>query len=228
MNAPRGRAPDSNPDPTPATPPSTAPDPTPATPPDSTPAPAPSTAPPERTVRLVLVAPAMNAALREARFDDDSPVEPVRAEPLRLRQTRTLISPSARCRGTAEALGLPGVVPEPALAGCAMGRWRGRSLDELAAEEPESVAAWLSDPDAAPHGGESLSALWTRVAAWLDALEPGTLWAVAEPDVIRSAVAHALGAPGTAFWRLDVRPLSYVELTGRAGRWNVGIGSRLT
>ncbi|WP_329625641.1 histidine phosphatase family protein [Streptomyces sp. NBC_01255] len=172
----------------------------------------------------------MNAALREARFDDGSPVEePVSVAPVRLgRSARMLTSPSPRCRGTAELLGLTGAVPEPALAGCAMGRWRGRRLDELAAEEAESVAAWLSDPDATPHGGESLSSLWARVGAWMDALEPGTLWAVAEPDVIRAAAAHALGAPEAAFWRLDVRPRSSVELTGRSGRWNVAIGSVLS
>lgn len=184
--------------------------------------------PPERTVRLTLVAPAMNAALREARFDDGSPVEPENPVRMRLgRSVRLLTSPSPRCRGTAELLGLTGAVPEPALAGCAMGRWRGRRLDELAAEEPESVAAWLADPDAVPHGGESLRSLWDRVGAWMDALEPGAVWAVAEADVIRAAAAHALGAPETAFWRLDVRPRSSVELTGRSGRWNVGIGSAL-
>ncbi|MEU7516292.1 histidine phosphatase family protein [Streptomyces sp. NPDC042898] len=180
-------------------------------------------------MRLVLVAPAMNAALREARFDDGSPVDPASADPVCLgRSVRVLTAPSPRCRGTAELLHVPGAVPEPALAGCEMGRWRGRRLNELAAEEPESVAAWLADPDAVPHGGESLRSLWDRVAAWMDGLAPGTVWAVAEPDVIRAAVAHALGAPGAAFWRLDVRPRSSVELTGRSGRWNVGIGSVLS
>ncbi|MFB7355025.1 histidine phosphatase family protein [Streptomyces gardneri] len=180
-------------------------------------------------MRLVLVAPAMSAAQREARFDDGSAVEPVRADPVCLgRSARVLTSPSPRCRGTAELLGLTGAEEVAALAGCSMGRWRGRSLDELAAEEAESVAAWLSDPDATPHGGESLRALRARVADWLGALESGRVWAVVEPDVIRAAVAHAVGAPEAAFWRLDVRPLSSVELTGRAGRWNVGLGSVLS
>ncbi|WP_329118700.1 histidine phosphatase family protein [Streptomyces sp. NBC_01353] len=177
------------------------------------------------TVRIALIAPAMNAALREARFDDDGPVEPVRADPPRLAPgVRVVSSPSGRCRQTAEALGLTEAAPVAALAGCAMGRWRGRSLDELTAEEPESVAAWLSDPDAAPHGGESLRALRTRVAGWLDTLEAGTVWAVAEPDVIRAAVVHTLGAPDATFWRLDVRPLATVHLSGRNGRWNLRLG----
>ncbi|MEV5971768.1 histidine phosphatase family protein [Streptomyces sp. NPDC051921] len=181
------------------------------------------------TVHLALVAPAMNKALREARFDDDGPLEPLRnrsVSPLcPARRMRLLRSPSVRCEGTAGLLGHPDVPAEPALAGCAMGRWRGRSLDELAAEEPESVAAWLSDPAAAPHGGESLRELRVRVADWMDALEPGTVLAFAEPDVIRAAVAHALGAPEAVFWRLDVRPLERIELSGRSGRWNVRLGT---
>ncbi|MFE1378632.1 histidine phosphatase family protein [Streptomyces sp. NPDC058740] len=181
-----------------------------------------------QTVRLTLIAPAMTAALREARFDDEGPVEPVAAGPLALPAgVRVVSSPSGRCRATAGALGLgPGDFRvEEALASCAMGRWRGRRLDELAAAEPESVAAWLADPAAAPHGGESLGELRARVAAWLDALEPGAVRAFAEPDVIRAAVGHALGAPDSAFWRLDVRPLYAVELSGRAGRWNVLLGA---
>lgn len=180
------------------------------------------------TVRLTLLSPAMTAALREARFDDSGPVEAVAAGPLTLPAgVRVVGSPSGRCLATARALGLDpaSVRAEPALAGCAMGRWQGRRLDELTAAEPESVAAWLADPAAAPHGGESLRELRARVAGWLDALEPGPVHAFAEPDVIRAAVTHALGAPDSAFWRLDVRPLHAVELSGRAGRWNVRLGA---
>ncbi|MFF6775518.1 histidine phosphatase family protein [Streptomyces sp. NPDC012637] len=197
---------------------------------------------PPTTVRLSLVAPAMNAALREARFDDAGPVElpPTGLSPLCLAsRVRVVSSPSGRCRATAEALGLSAYEVEPALAGCAMGRWRGRRLDELATEEPESVAAWLGDPAAVPHGGESLRELRSRVAAWMEGLgtpaatqaagAPGsvTVWAVAEPDVIRAAVAHALGSPEETFWRLDVRPLQCVELSGRTGRWNLRLGAPL-
>ncbi|MFJ9577605.1 histidine phosphatase family protein [Streptomyces sp. NPDC101191] len=181
------------------------------------------------TVRLALIAPAMNRGLREARFDDAGPLEPPRdgsVAPLCPGpRVRLLRSPSPRCAHTAALLGHADVAAEPALAGCAMGRWRGRSLDELSAGEPESVAAWLSDPAAAPHGGESLRELRARVADWMDALEPGTVIAFAEADVIRAGVAHALGAPEAVFWRLDVRPLERVELSGRSGRWNVRLGA---
>ncbi|WP_030394040.1 histidine phosphatase family protein [Kitasatospora purpeofusca] len=137
------------------------------------------------------------------------------------------VSPSARCRRTAEELGLADAVAEPELRGCAAGRWRGRTLDEVAAEEPEALMAWLADPAAAPHGGESVRQLCARVAGWLDGTAAGLtgrVLVVAEPDAVRAAAVHALGVPDQAFRRLDVPPLAVVELTGRAGRWNLRLG----
>ncbi|MFD5204753.1 histidine phosphatase family protein, partial [Streptomyces sp. NPDC058375] len=52
--------------------------------------------------------------------------------------------------------------------------------------------------------------------------------AVAETAVVRAAVVHALRLPSEAFWRLDVAPLTLTELSGRSGRWNVGLGRPLT
>ncbi|MFF7592405.1 histidine phosphatase family protein [Kitasatospora purpeofusca] len=137
------------------------------------------------------------------------------------------VSPSARCRRTAEELGLADPVAEPELRGCAAGRWRGRTLDEVAAEEPEALMAWLADPAAAPHGGESVRQLCARVAGWLDGTAAGLtgrVLVVAEPDAVRAAAVHALGVPDQVFRRLDVPPLAVVELTGRAGRWNLRLG----
>ncbi|MFB7377159.1 histidine phosphatase family protein, partial [Kitasatospora purpeofusca] len=137
------------------------------------------------------------------------------------------VSPSARCRRTAEELGLADAVAQPELRGCAAGRWRGRTLDEVAAEEPEALMAWLADPAAAPHGGESVRQLCARVAGWLDGTAAGLtgrVLVVAEPDAVRAAAVHALGVPDQVFRRLDVPPLAVVELTGRAGRWNLRLG----
>jgi len=38
-------------------------------------------------------------------------------------------------------------------------------VDEVQAQEPEAVAEWMHDPEAAPHGGESIVSLIGRVAA---------------------------------------------------------------
>ncbi len=81
----------------------------------------------------------------------------------------------------------------------------------------------MSDPGACPHGGESLSALIARVAAWMQeqAAVDGRAIAVTHGGVVRAAVVHALGAPAPSAWRIDVAPLSVTELHARDGRWTV-------
>jgi broad specificity phosphatase PhoE len=185
------------------------------------------------TTRVMLISPAAGEAQREVRFDDDGPLGEEGARRARAAAgalpaaSHTLASPSQRCRRTAAELGL--TAPEPAPAGCAMGRWRGRTLAEVARTEPEAVAAWLTDPGFTGHGGESLRQLCDRTGDWLTGLAAGSgrVLAVVEPDVVRVAALCALGAPVEAFWRLDVRPLTVTELSGRSGRWNLGLGRAL-
>ncbi|MFI1455374.1 histidine phosphatase family protein [Streptomyces roseus] len=113
------------------------------------------------------------------------------------------------------------------LSGPDTGEWAGRTLDEVSAEDPASVQRWLSDPEFAPPGGESVSALIARVGAALDGLPPGTHRPVVEQAVVRAGVVHALELPAAAFWRLDVRPDTTTTLTGRLGRWNLQLGRPL-
>ncbi|MFE9860736.1 histidine phosphatase family protein [Streptomyces sp. NPDC005780] len=183
----------------------------------------------------MLISPGMNAALREARFAGDAPLDDSGRRPARAAAgsvpvaDRWLRGPSRRCRGTAEALGLRPDT-EHALRDWEMGRWSGARLSEVSADEPEGVAAWLADPSAAPHGGESLLELCARVGAWLDSPHgdgTGRILGVVEPAVIRAAVVHALALPPLAFWRLDVAPLTVTELSGRSGRWNLRCGRPL-
>ncbi|WP_405775110.1 histidine phosphatase family protein [Streptomyces sp. NBC_00859] len=186
------------------------------------------------TVRVMLISPARSTALREVRFDDEGPLDESGARRAALAADavpgadRQLAAPDARCRETAAALGLR-ARPEPALRGWDLGRWRGRTLAELAEREPEAVAEWLADPAASPHGGESLRGLRERAGGWLERLagSGGRVAAVAGPAVVRAAVLHALALPDEAFWRLDAAPLTLTELSGRAGRWNLRIGRPL-
>ncbi|MGA5499754.1 histidine phosphatase family protein [Streptomyces umbrinus] len=204
------------------------------------------------TSRVMLISPAMSAALREARFDDGCPVDPAG---LRLAEAaagslpaadQVLVSPTVRCRETAAALGLDAlaVTEPPELAGLDVGRWRGATLAEVSGDEPEAVGRWLTDPSSAPHGGESVAGLCERVAKWLESVaDPGPgaagsgtgsaggsgpgsvrIIAVVEPEIVRAGVVRALGAPESAFWRVDVPPLAVTEFSGRAGRWNVRVG----
>jgi len=100
-------------------------------------------------------------------------------------------------------------------------------MGDVQAEEPEAFAVWLSDPGAAPHGGDSISALIARVGAWLDsqASISGTVVAVTHASVIRAAIVHAIDADPQSFWRIDIAPLSLTQLGGYSDRWNLtGIG----
>ncbi|WP_333742900.1 histidine phosphatase family protein [Streptomyces ardesiacus] len=187
------------------------------------------------TSKVILISPATSQSLRLARFDDGGPLDEAgtaraRAAAGSLPQAgRVVLSlGSVRCRETAVALRLRGE-EEPGLTPLNVGRWRGLALDEVAAAEPEAMAHWLTDPTWAQHRGESVENMCARVGHWLRAVqesEERTL-AVVEPEVVRAAVVCALGLPTTAFWRLDVPPLSATELSGRSGRWNLRLGRRL-
>jgi broad specificity phosphatase PhoE len=175
---------------------------------------------------LTLISHASTRALRRAAFPDDEPLDASAyrkaeaAAPLR-RAHRSCTAPELRTRQTAEALGLDAAV-ETALRDCDYGRWRGSSLAELHAAEPASVASWLAEPHTAPHGGESMLDLLRRVGDWLDGLDAAAgIVAVTHPAIVRAAILHAVGAPASAFWRIDVAPLTQTELRGGKGRWSL-------
>jgi len=179
--------------------------------------------------RLFLVRHAATSATRALAFPLDEPLDERAlseaaalsdAVPARL---DVLCSPALRTRATAQAarLGEPRI--DPALAECDFGAWAGRTLEEVGAADPGGVGAWMADPDARPHGGESLSAFAARVAKWLDrqATLDGGAVAITHGGVVKAAVVHALGAPIEAFWRVDVTPLALTELHAHDGHWTV-------
>ncbi|MFC8360987.1 histidine phosphatase family protein [Streptomyces griseorubiginosus] len=183
-------------------------------------------------LRVTFVAAARSSSLLTERFEDDRPLDQAGWDqvlavapdllPLAAAELR-YCSPTPRSRATGDALGYAPLV-QLALRDCDMGRWRGLTLGEAMAREPESVDAWLADPRSTPHGGESLLAFVGRVGEWLDTRpmeDGGRVVAVAEPAVVRAALVYVLKAPPSTFWNIDVRPLSAITVTGRAGRWNL-------
>ncbi|WP_328539742.1 histidine phosphatase family protein [Streptomyces sp. NBC_00344] len=183
------------------------------------------------SVRVTLVTAARSSSRLAERFDDDRPLDQVGWHEVQLSASVLVplaaaelryCSPTTRSRATGDALGYAPLA-QPALSDCDMGRWRGFTLAEVTAREPAAVDAWLADPRAAPHGGESLLEFISRVGGWLEtrpAVE-GSIVAVAEPAVVRAALVYALKAPPSAYWNVDVRPLSTVTLTGTPGRWSL-------
>jgi broad specificity phosphatase PhoE len=169
---------------------------------------------------------AATRATRSAAFPVDEPLDD-RAPAAVLgallpARSSVLTSPALRCRQTAQAAGLDArVVPD--IRGCDFGRWAGSSLEEVAACEADDVSQWMTDPDAAPHGGESLAAFSARVAGWLadQAAQDGVAIAITHAELVKAAVVHALAAPFEAFWRIDAAPLSLTELHAHDGRWTL-------
>ena len=180
------------------------------------------------TTRLTLIRHAPSDATRRSAFPVDEPPdargldEAAALAPRLGRFDAAWSGPALRARQTAEALGLRATVATE-LDECDFGAWRGRTLAELDDEDPVAVAAWIEDPAAAPHGGESLLELLDRVSGWLEAraAEGGRVVAVTHAGVIRAALVCALDAPPLAFWRFDVAPLSRTVLHAHDGRWTV-------
>jgi broad specificity phosphatase PhoE len=133
-----------------------------------------------------------------------------------------MTSPALRARETAAAAALAAEI-EPSIGECDFGAWAGRTLAQVHEQDPQAAGAWMTDPDACPHGGESLSALLARVGGWMDrqATHDGRAIAVTHAGVVKAALVNALGAPATAFWRIDVTPLAVTELQAHDGRWTV-------
>ncbi|MGN5236304.1 histidine phosphatase family protein [Rhodococcus sp. SJ-3] len=176
--------------------------------------------------RLFLISHASTHAQQHVRFPADDPLsERGRRELDRVAAPvidRALTAPEVRTVDTAAALGWSATV-EPALRDLDCAKWSGVPMDSIAEVE---LAAWLTDPVSAPHGGEAIVDLIARVGAWLDTFDesPERIGVVTHPAIIKAAVVHALGAPASAFWRVDVRPLSVTRLNGRVGRWTVRLG----
>jgi broad specificity phosphatase PhoE len=184
--------------------------------------------------RLTLICHGATASNRTATFPADEPLEDkaIGRTALLARQTagaaRIWISPAHRAVQTAAILDLAGEVT-PALRDCDYGRWTGKTFETIHAEDPDGLASWMRVFDVAPHGGESLSMLFGRVAGWLDErlADRGHAVVITHASVIRACLLHVLGAAPQAFWKIDVEPLSVTELSGDGRRWALRLASDL-
>jgi broad specificity phosphatase PhoE len=128
---------------------------------------------------------------------------------------RVVSSPLLRTRQTAAHLGATaeGVEIDERLIELDYGDYDGLPLSEVPVE---LWRRWRTEPDFAPPGGESLSALRARVAAAFDDLLASamdkTIVVVAHVSPIKAAVAWALGLGAgigdEVTWRMFVSPAS--------------------
>jgi broad specificity phosphatase PhoE len=178
--------------------------------------------------RLTFIANASTPAVRAAAFPMDEGIDEFgRRDSLALaKEFRhdlvALTSPAARAIQTAVALGFDAKIDE-SLRDLDLGRWAGRTLDDIAASEPNALSDWLSDPGSAPHGGETVEGLFARIAIWLSAAvsRGERAIAVTHPAVIRAAILAAIHASPASFWYIDIAPLSIVELSSNGRRWTL-------
>jgi len=180
------------------------------------------------TCRVSLINHGATTATARAAFpldeelQDRSAISTVQAGSALPKAARLGTSPARRARQTADALGLRCSEAAP-LRDLDCGRWAGRDVREIEKEEPAAVAAWLTDPEVAPHGGESIADVLRRVGGWLDgeAAIGGRTVAITHAAVIRVAIIHAIGAPLTSFWHLDIAPLTLADLRHDGARWTL-------
>jgi broad specificity phosphatase PhoE len=171
--------------------------------------------------RITLISHAPTAAVRIAAFPLDEPIEPRDLERLRSigwispRVRQVYAGPEQRARQTAKALGFDPILSAE-LKDLDYCSWRGKSLGEVQSTDAHGVVRWLTDVDAAPHGGESIASLLARTERWLMGQNgSGHTLAFTHPAVIRAAVLLTLQAPAQSFWRVDIPAVSVTDL-----RWN--------
>lgn len=139
---------------------------------------------------------------------------------------RVVASPARAARETAARIAGTFDI-EPAFGDIDYGRWRGHSIREIGEREPEHVAAWLGDPQARPHDGESVGMLAARVTEGIARIArempDGRCIVVTHAIVVKAAVAHALGQPLSSVYAMDFAPLSSTVLRTPSGMqtWTV-------
>lgn len=133
------------------------------------------------------------------------------AEPV----ARVFSSPLQRARDTAAALAGPHgleVEVDERLIELDYGDWDGSKLADV---PPESWAAWRTDPEFAPPGGETLAGVGARVAAFCtDVLGDELVIAVSHVSPIKAAVCNALQVDDRVTWRMQL-DLAAVTRIGR-------------
>ncbi|AZI57763.1 histidine phosphatase family protein [Nakamurella antarctica] len=132
---------------------------------------------------------------------------------LPMRPDLVVSSPLLRCRVTADAIVSAAGVAHPVLVHDGLidgelGEWTGMSADDIEQRYPEQFAAWRSDADAAPPGGESFADIRRRITATVCQLVEENRGKVlvltthAAPS--KMVVMWGLGAPTEVAYRIRV------------------------
>jgi broad specificity phosphatase PhoE len=179
------------------------------------------------TARLSFIAHAATEAQRHAAFPlDELITERELARVAKLgpkipKAEQIWSAPEQRAQQTSRILGLSAVLAD-GLRDCDYGKWHGRSIEDVQSEDPDGFLEWLTVPNSAPHGGESIESLIDRVGKWMDQQSDlrHTI-AVTHPAVIRAAIVYALRLPFQNFWRFDIAPVTLTDLRLSRDVWTM-------
>ena len=106
---------------------------------------------------------------------------------------------------------------------CDFGSWSGLTLDEVGARDPVALADWLADPQARPHGGETLAELVGRVGRWSTSSRGRTAgrWPWCRPWWPGRPWCTPWACRAEAIFRVDVAPLGRVTVSRAADGWRL-------
>ncbi|HWC33834.1 MAG TPA: bifunctional RNase H/acid phosphatase [Mycobacteriales bacterium] len=131
-------------------------------------------------------------------------------------------SPLRRTRQTAAIVASrigADVVLEDGFAETDFGDWEGATFGEIAKQAPETLRAWLDDPNVAPPGGESMVATEQRVAAarqrTVAAHPDSKILVVTHVTPIKLMLRDALDAPLHTVFRIHIDPASVSAIDWR-------------
>ena len=172
--------------------------------------------------RMLVVAHAATPATRTLVFGDSGELPSSEIRRLSGRAACWVRGPEKACEATAARLGGSAEVIQD-LRECDFGAWAGKALINIAGEDPSGLDTWLRDPYAAPHGGESLAELISRVGPVLDNHHwpDGRSVAVVTALVARALLVHALGAAPEVIFRIDIAPLSRALISRSQQTWRL-------
>ncbi len=127
-------------------------------------------------------------------------------------------SPLSRAMDTARAVADAAAAPlavDDNFAETDFGAWEGLTFGAVMDRWPAELAAWQSDSDTAPPGGESFVAVASRVNRALDRLladhQGQTIVVVSHVTPIKTLVCRALAAPLAAMFRMHLDVASVCE-----------------
>jgi probable phosphoglycerate mutase len=139
--------------------------------------------------------------------------------------TEVLTSPMTRCQQTAEivaaALGVP-VTVDRDLREMDFGLWEELTFDEVGDRYPEDLRRWQQAASAPPTGSsETFAALFDRMGAaaerYASRYAGASVLAVTHVTPVKGLVAHALSAPPSALFHMELSSACFSRITYTGG-----------